>query len=73
MGGNRRHRNAILRPQVNKVLDTIQCGGKVEVAPIAMSFTDRCRQIEPKTIANMLKEREDFIPKGNGVWERVTV
>jgi hypothetical protein len=67
------HRNQLLRPKVNEVLDNVKKGQRIMVSPIATSLTTRRQSVEPKTISNMLKEREDFIPRGKGVWERISI
>ena len=64
-------RNRILRPKVNAQLDTVVVGTRVKIYEIASQFSTGRRVVNPKTIANMLKERSDYRPLGNGVWERI--
>ena len=64
-------RNRILRPKVNTALDSIEIGKRVKIYEIASQFSTGRRVVNPKTIANMLKERQDYRPLGNGVWERI--
>ena len=66
-------RNLILRPKVNALLDTIEVGKDVKVFEIATQFSKARLSVTPKTIANMLKERPDYLPLGRGIWERVKV
>jgi hypothetical protein len=66
-------RNAILRPKVNAYLDKIAIGTKVKIYEIASQFSTARLSVNPKTVANMLKERPDYHPLGKGVWERVKV
>ena len=63
-------RNRILRPKVNSALDSVETGKRVKIYDIASQFSTGRRVVNPKTIANMLKERSDYRPLGNGVWER---
>ena len=63
-------RNRILRPKVNTALDAIETGKYVKIYEIASQFSTGRRAVNPKTIANMLKERPDYRPLGKGVWER---
>jgi len=53
------------------MLDTVPDGGKVKVGELAVRLSNSRLQVQPKTLANMLKEREDFQSLGNGIWERV--
>jgi hypothetical protein len=64
-------RNRILRPKVNTALDSIEIGKRVKIYEIASQFSTGRRVVNPKTIANMLKERPDYRPLGKGVWERM--
>ena len=64
-------RNSTLRPRVFDMLDTVPDGGKVKVGELAVRLSNSRLQVQPKTLANMLKEREDFQSLGNGIWERV--
>ena len=66
-------RNRILRPKVNSALDSVETGKRVKSYEIASQFSMGRRVVNPKTIANMLKERPDYRPLGNGVWERIPV
>ena len=66
-------RNRLLRPKVNAYLDTIAIGARVKIYEIASRFSTARLSVNPKTIANMLKERPDYRPLGKGVWERVKV
>ncbi len=64
-------RNRILRPKVNATLDSVRIGKCVKIYDIASQFSAGRRVVNPKTISNMLKERSDYRPLGNGVWERI--
>jgi hypothetical protein len=66
-------RNRILRPKVNSALDSVETGKRVKSYEIASQFSMGRRVVNPKTIANMRKERPDYRPLGNGVWERIPV
>jgi hypothetical protein len=66
-------RNRILRPKVNAKLDDVSIGTRVKVHEIASQSSSKRLQVNPKTIANMLKERPDYRPLGKGVWERIPV
>ena len=63
-------RNRILRPKVNTALDAIETGKCVKIYEIASQFSSSRSSVNPKTVANMLKERPDYRPLGKGVWER---
>jgi hypothetical protein len=66
-------RNRILRPKVNAALDSVEKGKRVKIYEIASQFSSSRLSVNPKTIANMLKERPDYRPLGKGVWERILV
>lgn len=66
-------RNQILRPKVNAKLDDVVVGTRVRIYEIASQFSSSRLSVNPKTIANMLKERPDYKPLGKGVWERIDV
>ena len=63
--------NAILRPKVNAALDSVGIGKRVKIYEIASQFSTTLLSVNPRTIANMLKERPDYRPLGKGVWERI--
>jgi hypothetical protein len=51
-------------------LDAIETGKCVKIYEIASQFSSSRLSVNPKTVANMLKERPDYRPLGKGVWER---
>ena len=64
-------RNKKVRIRVYEYLDTIELGQEVIVTQMTSKFSNRSLIVMPKQIANFMKERSDFISKGNGIWLRI--
>lgn len=67
----RRERSQRYRVAAFAAFDKIPVGARIEVAHISAQLKTGKRDVMPKSVANFLKERDDFRPCGSGTWERI--
>lgn len=64
------HRNRILRDVVSKLVEAMPPGEILKSCKVAEELSTRSRFADNRTIAAILREREDLEKVSTGIWRR---